>query len=96
MSRGFTLEKIVETVLEVEEIKKSRHESMKLNGWQKLNYAFDIAGKSIRRRLTNGNGGKTKWSNEKSSTSDLRSVTENLKSDRDQKRDNVVQVARMA
>ena len=96
MSQGFTLEKIVETVLEVEAIKKSRQESMKLNGWQKLNYAFDIAGKSIMRRLTNGNGGKTKWSNEKSSTSDLRSGTENLKSDRDQKRENVVQVARMA
>jgi len=96
MSQGITLEKIVETVLEIEEIKKSRQECMKLNGWQKLNYAIDIAGKSIMRKLANGNGNKTKWSNVKSSTTNLRGENDNAKSSRERKRDHKVQVARMA
>lgn len=89
MSQGFTLERIVETVLEVERIKKSRHECMKLNGWQKLNYAIDSAGKSIIRKLTNGNGNKSKWTNDKNSTS-ITGVGDSMKGRRDQK------VARMA
>jgi len=90
MSQGFTLEKIVETVLEVEKIKKSRQECLKLNGWQKLNYAIDSAGKSIFRKFTNGNGSRSKWNSDKSGESD------NMKGGRDQKRGNVVQAARTA
>jgi hypothetical protein len=89
MSRGFTLEKIVQTVLEVEKVKKSRQESMKLNGWQKLNYAIDSAGKSIIRKFTNGNSSRNKWNNNKNNN-------DNIKGGRDQKRGNVVQAARMA
>lgn len=95
MSQGFTLEQIVETVLEVEKIKKSRQECMKLNGWQKLNYAIDSAGKSIIRKLTNGNNSKTRWNNDKNSPN-LSGDSDNIKGGRDQKRGNVVQAARMA
>ena len=95
MSQGFTLEKIVETVLEVEKIKKSRRESMKVNGWQKLNYAIDSAGKSIIRKLTNGNSAKIKWNNDKNNNN-LSGDNDNIKGGRDQKRGNVVQTARMA
>ncbi len=89
MSQGFTLERIVETVLEVEMIKKSRQECMKLNGWQKLNYAIDSAGKSIIRKLTNGNVNKSKWTNDKNSAS-INGVGDSIKGHKDQK------VARMA
>ena len=95
MSQGFTLEQIVETVLEVEKIKKSRQECMKLNGWQKLNYAIDSAGKSIIRKLTNGNNSKIRWNNDKNSPN-LSGDSDNIKGGRDQKRGNVVQAARMA
>lgn len=96
MSQGFSLEKIVQTVLEVERIKKSRQECMKLNGWQKLNYAIDSAGKSIIRKFTNGNSAKGKWSNEKSNNNPSGDGDNNIKDGRDQKRGNVVQAARMA
>lgn len=89
MSQGFTLETIVENVLEVERIKKSRQECMKLNGWEKLNYAIDSAGKSIIRKLTNGNANKSKWINDKNSAS-INGVGDNMKGQKDQK------VARMA
>ena len=95
MLKGHTLKKIVKTVLEVEKIKKSRHECMKLNGWQKLNYAIDSAGKSIIRKLTSGNSSKIKWSNDKSS-SNMSGGSENIMGGRDQKPNSVVQVARMA
>lgn len=89
MSQGFTLEKIVQTVLEVEKVKKSRQECLKLNGWQKLNYAIDSAGKSIIRKFTSGNSSRTRWSNDKNSN-------DNTRGGRDHKRENVVQTARMA
>jgi hypothetical protein len=95
MSQGFSLEKIVQTVLEVEKIKKSRQECMKLNGWQKLNYAIDSAGKSIIRKLTNGNSAKGKWNNERSNNNPS-GDSDIIKDGRDQKRGNVVQAARMA
>jgi len=85
MSQGFTLEKIVQTVLEVEEVKKSRQECLKLNGWQKLNYAIDSAGKSIIRKFTSGN----KWNNDKNND-------DNTKGGNDRKRESVVPTARMA
>ena len=95
MSQGFTLEKIVETVLEVEKIKKSRQECMKLNGWQKLNYAIDSAGKSIIRKLTNGNSKKSSWTNDKNSAT-LNGDIDNIKGGKEQKRRNVTQAARSA
>jgi len=94
MSQGFTLEKIVETVLEVENVKKSRSECMKLNGWQKLNCAIDSAGKSIIRKFTNGNGGKIRWSSDKSSNN-ISGDSENVKGGSYQKR-GTVQAARTA
>ena len=95
MSQGFTLEKIVETVLEVEKIKKSRQECMKLNGWQKLNYAIDSAGKSIIRKLTNGNSKKSNWINDKNNAT-LNGDIDNIKGGKEQKRRNVSQAARSA
>jgi hypothetical protein len=90
LSRGFTLEEIVKAVLEVERIKKSRHESMKLNGWQKVNIALDSAGRSLFRKFTSGN--TTAANNNKSSeTSD-----DDVKVGGDQKCDTVTRAARTA
>lgn len=49
LSRGYSLEKIVKRVLEMEEIKKSRSESLKINGLERLNLALDAAGKTLRK-----------------------------------------------
>jgi hypothetical protein len=49
LSRGYSLDKIVRRVLEMEEIKKSRSESLKMNGWDRLNIAIDNAGKTLRK-----------------------------------------------
>lgn len=68
MSQGYTLEKIVETVLEVEKIKKSRQECMKLNGWQKFKCATDSAGRSLLRKLTSGNSNKSKPSSDRNNS----------------------------
>ena len=94
MSQGFTLEQIVETVLEVEKIKKSRNECMKLNGWQKLNCAIDSAGKSIIRKFTNGNSGKIRWNSDKSNNN-ISGDGESMKGGSYQKR-GTLQAARMA
>ena len=94
MSQGFTLEKIVETVLEVEKVKKSRNECMKLNGWQKINCAIDSAGKSIIRKFTNGNGGKIRWNSDKNNNN-IRGDSDNIKGGSYQKR-GTMQAARMA
>lgn len=91
LSRGFTLEEIVKAVLEVERIKKSRHESMKLNGWQKVNIAIDSAGKSLFRKLTSGNTTTNNNNNKSSGTSD-----DDAKVGRDQKRGTVTRAARTA
>uniref|UniRef100_A0A7S4AY11 Uncharacterized protein n=1 Tax=Pseudo-nitzschia australis TaxID=44445 RepID=A0A7S4AY11_9STRA len=96
MSQGFTLEKIVQTVLEIEKIKKSRQECMKLNGWQKLNDAIDSAGKSLLRKFTRENYNKHKWNTIKNTTSNLNSDSNDIKGSRDQKRGNVVRAARTA
>jgi hypothetical protein len=53
LSRGYSLDKIVKTVMEVEEIKKSRTESLKINGWQRMNIAIDAAGKTLRKLVNN-------------------------------------------
>ena len=89
LSRGFTLEEIVKAVLEVERIKKSRHESMKINGWQKMNIALDSAGRSLFRKLTSGN---TTASNKSSSETN----DDDVKVGRDQKRGTVTRTARTA
>lgn len=95
ISQGFSLEKIVQTVLEVERIKKSRHECLKLNGWQKFNYVIDSAGKSIIRKFTIGNSSKVKWSNDKTNAN-LSGDSVRIKSSRGQKRETVAQAARTA
>jgi hypothetical protein len=51
MERGVDLDQMVQTVLTVEEIKKSRRSNMRLKGWEKLNLAIDTAGKSLRQRV---------------------------------------------
>lgn len=43
------LDQIVTIVLEVEDIKKSRAESLRLNNWQKLNMVVGSAGKTLRK-----------------------------------------------
>eukprot|EP00537_Pseudo-nitzschia_pungens_P005832 CAMPEP_0172371800 /NCGR_PEP_ID=MMETSP1060-20121228/44919_1 /TAXON_ID=37318 /ORGANISM="Pseudo-nitzschia pungens, Strain cf. cingulata" /LENGTH=266 /DNA_ID=CAMNT_0013097549 /DNA_START=26 /DNA_END=826 /DNA_ORIENTATION=+ len=96
ISRGFTLENIVETVLEVEKIKKSRQECMKLNGWQKFNCAIDSAGRSLFRKFTSGNNNKNKWNAEKNNISNSNSDSNDIKGGQDQKRGNVVRAARTA
>jgi hypothetical protein len=49
LSRGYSLDKIVKRVLEMDEIKKSRSESLKMNGWERMNIAIDAAGKTLRK-----------------------------------------------
>jgi hypothetical protein len=49
LSRGYSLDKIVRRVMEMEEIKKSRTESLKMNGWERMNVAIDAAGKTLRK-----------------------------------------------
>ena len=49
MSRGYSLDKIVKRVLEMEEIKKSRSESCKLTGRERMNVAIDAAGRTLRK-----------------------------------------------
>jgi hypothetical protein len=49
LSRGYSLDKIVKRVMEMEEIKKSRTESLKMNGWERMNIAIDAAGKTLRK-----------------------------------------------
>lgn len=48
LSRGYSLDKIVKRVLEMEEIKKSRSESLRMNGWERMYIAIDAAGKTLR------------------------------------------------
>jgi hypothetical protein len=40
MSQGYTLDQIVNVVLEMEDIKKSRYESLRPNSWEKLGKSF--------------------------------------------------------
>ena len=89
MLRGFTPERIVETVMEVERIKKSRYECMKLNGWQKMNIAIDSAGRSLFRKFTSGNSNKNKNSTSLNSDSD----SNDIKVGRDQKRGEAARTA---
>ena len=42
---------IVQTVMEVDEIRKSRRLNMRIKGWEKLNLAIDTAGKSLRKKV---------------------------------------------
>ena len=56
LQKGYTLTEIVQVVMEVEEVKKSRAESVKLNGREKLMFAVDSAGRTIRKIV--GNTGK--------------------------------------
>jgi hypothetical protein len=49
LSRGYSLDKIVKRVLEMEEIKKSRSESCKMTGRERMNIAIDAAGKTLRK-----------------------------------------------
>ncbi|KAL3919702.1 MAG: hypothetical protein SGILL_003622 [Bacillariaceae sp.] len=49
MSRGFSLDKIVKRVLEMEEIKKSRSESCKATSRERMNIAIDAAGRTLRK-----------------------------------------------
>ncbi|KAG7353937.1 hypothetical protein IV203_035199 [Nitzschia inconspicua] len=49
LSRGYSLDQIVKRVLEMDEIKKSRSESLKMNGWERMNIAIDAAGKTLRK-----------------------------------------------
>ena len=55
LAKGYTLDEIVEVVMEVEEIKKSRSESLKLNGREKLMFAMDNAGKTLKKIIGNPN-----------------------------------------
>jgi DNA polymerase elongation subunit (family B) len=49
LSTGHSLSEIVKVVMEVEDIKKSRIESLKLTQWEKLNLAMNSAGRTIRK-----------------------------------------------
>ena len=49
LSRGYSLDKIVKRVLEMEEIKKSRSESCKLTGRERMTGAIDAAGRTLRK-----------------------------------------------
>jgi hypothetical protein len=49
LSRGYSLDKIVKRVLEMDEIKKSRSESLKMGGLQRMTGLFDSAGKTLRK-----------------------------------------------
>jgi len=55
LSKGYSLEEIVGVVMEMEELKKSRAESLKLNGREKLTFAMDSAGRTLR-KIVAGNG----------------------------------------
>jgi hypothetical protein len=47
--QGSSLDQIVNTVLAVEETKKQRRESLRMNQWEKLNFAVDKAGRTLRK-----------------------------------------------
>ena len=49
LSRGYSLDKIVKRVLEMEEIKKSRSESLKMGGLERMNVLIDSAGRTLRK-----------------------------------------------
>lgn len=55
LSKGYSLDEIVAVVMETEALKKSRAESVKLNGREKLLFAMDSAGKTLRKIVGNGN-----------------------------------------
>ena len=45
------MEEIVSVVLEIEDIKKCRAESLRLNSWEKFNFVMDSAGKTLRKMV---------------------------------------------
>lgn len=49
LSRGYSLDKIVKRVLEMDEIKKSRSESLKMSGVERMTGLFDSAGRTLRK-----------------------------------------------
>ena len=51
LKQGYDLMEIVQTVMEVDEIRKSRRLNMRIKGWEKLNLAIDTAGKSLRKKV---------------------------------------------
>lgn len=55
LSKGYSLDEIVGVVMEIEEVKKSRAENLKMNGREKLLFAMDSAGKTLR-KIVVGNG----------------------------------------
>lgn len=54
LAKGYSLEEIVDVVMEVEAVKKSRAESLKLSGREKLVFAMDTAGRTFRKIVGNG------------------------------------------
>jgi hypothetical protein len=53
LSKGYSLEEIVATVMEVEIVKKSRAESLRLNGREKVAVVIDSAGRTLRKIVGN-------------------------------------------
>jgi hypothetical protein len=49
LSTGHSLSQIVKVVVEVQNIKKSRSEGLKLTQWEKLNLAMNSAGRTMRK-----------------------------------------------
>jgi hypothetical protein len=49
LSRGYSLDTIVKRVLEMDEIKKSRSESLKMGGLERMNGLMDSAGRTLRK-----------------------------------------------
>ena len=53
LSKGYGLEEIVATVMEVEIVKKSRAESLRLSNREKLSVVIDSAGRTLRKIVGN-------------------------------------------
>ena len=53
LSKGYALEEIVAAVMEVEVVKKSRAESLRLSNREKLSVVIDSAGRTLRKIVGN-------------------------------------------